>query len=278
MKLSGFAIIKNAIHNDYPIVEAIQSILPVVDEMIVLVGDSKDDTRSLIASIGSEKIKIFDSVWDYNLRTGGTVLSVETNKALKLIDPESTWAFYIQGDEVVHEKYLDNVKKACLRYKDDLNVDGLLFDYTHFYANYNYVGVSRMLYPKEVRIIRNHPKIQSYKDAQGFRIGEAKIKVKKIAASIYHYGWVKTPIQMRKKINEVTQYWHQDSEEYRKAVAEIKPFEFETYLSVKEFKGTHPAVLQARIAEQALTQEIDNRKNTISFKDRILLGIEQITG
>jgi len=51
MKISGFTIIRNAIKNDYPVVEAITSILPVVDEMIVSVGDSEDDTEELIKSI-----------------------------------------------------------------------------------------------------------------------------------------------------------------------------------------------------------------------------------
>jgi len=37
MKISGFTIIRNAVMNDYPVLEAIQSILPVVDEMVVLV-------------------------------------------------------------------------------------------------------------------------------------------------------------------------------------------------------------------------------------------------
>lgn len=48
MKISGFTIIRNAVLNDYPITEAIRSILPVVDEMIVLVGDSEDETEALI--------------------------------------------------------------------------------------------------------------------------------------------------------------------------------------------------------------------------------------
>ncbi len=47
MKVSGFTIIKNAVINGYPIVEAITSILPVVDEMIVLVGDCDDDTQGI---------------------------------------------------------------------------------------------------------------------------------------------------------------------------------------------------------------------------------------
>ena len=104
MKISGFTIIKNAVLNYYPIVEAITSILPLVDEIIVLIGDSKDDTEQLIRNIQNPKIKIHHSVWDTVTYTGGTVLAAETNKAFDLTDPDSEWAFYIQGDEAVHEK------------------------------------------------------------------------------------------------------------------------------------------------------------------------------
>ena len=48
MRVAGFTIIKNAVVNDFPILEAIRSILPVVDEMIVLIGDSTDETIALI--------------------------------------------------------------------------------------------------------------------------------------------------------------------------------------------------------------------------------------
>ena len=65
MFIAGFTIIKNAIINDYPIVEAINSILPIVDEMIVLAGDSEDDTLQLIQSIKSDKIKIHRSVVNF---------------------------------------------------------------------------------------------------------------------------------------------------------------------------------------------------------------------
>ena len=57
--MSGFTIVRNAIKNGYPVVESIQSILPVVDEMVVAIGDGEDDTEQLIRNIGSEKIKIF---------------------------------------------------------------------------------------------------------------------------------------------------------------------------------------------------------------------------
>jgi glycosyltransferase involved in cell wall biosynthesis len=58
MKVSGFTFIKNAVQYEYPVVEAIGSILPLCDEVMVAVGDSSDGTRELISSIGSDKIRI----------------------------------------------------------------------------------------------------------------------------------------------------------------------------------------------------------------------------
>ena len=60
MKVTGFSFIKNAIVFEYPIVEAIKSILPICDEFVVAVGKSDDETRQLITSIDPEKIKIID--------------------------------------------------------------------------------------------------------------------------------------------------------------------------------------------------------------------------
>lgn len=278
MKISGFTIIKNAIINDYPIVEAITSILPVVDEMIVLAGDSSDATKELVQSINSEKIKIFDSVWDHSLREGGAVLAVETNKAFSLIDPESTWAFYIQADEAVHEKYLPAIVQACEKYKDDERVEGLLFKYLHFYGTYDYVGDSRQWYNREIRIIRNDKSISAYKDAQGFRKGRTKLKVKPIEAYIYHYGWVKSPAQMKKKMKEVSKYWHAESDNWKEYMNSEDFFNFEEFDSLEKFTGTHPAVLQKRIEAQNWNVKFDLSKKRFSTKDKFLYWFEKKTG
>src|ERR1700752_1718481 len=142
MKVTGFTIIRNAIKYDYPVIEAITSILPICDEFVVAVGNSEDDTLQLIKTINSPKIKIIETVWDDTLRQGGQVLAIETNKAFDAISNDTDWCFYIQSDECVHEKYLDNIKQTMLKYKDDKQIDGLLFNYTHFYGSYNYVGNS----------------------------------------------------------------------------------------------------------------------------------------
>ena len=277
MKISGFTIIRNAVMNDYPIVEAIRSILPVVDEMIVLVGDSSDDTLGLMQSINDPKIRIHRSVWDSGLRSGGSVLAVETNKAFQLIDPESDWAFYIQGDEVVHEKYHPAIKEACIRYKDDERVEGLLFKYLHFYGTYDYVGDSRTWYDHEVRIIRNDKKIAAYKDAQGFRVDERKLWVKPADAYIYHYGWVKSPEQMMKKQKEISRYWDSNAN-IRSVITSPDFYDFNEFDSLQRFRDTHPSVMKDRIARKNWQVELDITRKRFSLKDRLLYYFERLTG
>jgi hypothetical protein len=277
MKIAGFTIIKNAVVNDFPIVEAIKSILPVVDEMIVLIGDCTDETIALIAYIGDPKIKIHHSVWDKNLRKGGVVLAVETDKAFQYIDNSFDWAFYIQGDEVVHEKYHPAILDACHKYKNDDAVQGLLFKYKHFFGTYDYVGDSRKWYAHEVRIIRNNKKITAYRDAQGFRIGKAKLPVAAINASIYHYGWVKSPEQMRKKQKESSVFWHDDSQ-MEKIISSPDYYDFSGFDSLEKFTDTHPIVMKERIIRKNWIIDLDISKKKFSLKNKVLYYFEKWTG
>jgi hypothetical protein len=263
--------------NDFPIVEAIKSILPVVDEMIVLIGDSTDATIALIESIGDPKIKIHHSVWDKNLRKGGVVLAVETDKAFQYIDASFDWAFYIQGDEVVHEKYHSTIIDACHKYKSDDAVQGLLFKYKHFFGTYDYVGDSRKWYAHEVRIIRNNKKITAYRDAQGFRIGKTKLPVAAINASIYHYGWVKSPEQMRKKQKESSVFWHDDTQ-MQKIISSPDYYDFSGFDSLEKFTDTHPAVMKERIIQKNWAIDLDISKKKFSLKNLILYYFEKWTG
>ena len=269
MKIAGFTIIKNAVTNDFPIVEAIRSILPVVDEMIVLIGDSSDATIALMEAIGDPKIKIHHSVWNKNLRKGGAVLADETNKAFHLIGDEYSWAFYIQGDEVVHEKYHPSIRTACEKYASDTEVQGLLFKYKHFYGTYDYVGDSRKWYGHEIRIIRNNKAISAYRDAQGFRIGKAKLPVACVEASIYHYGWVKSPTQMRQKIKESSVYWNDDTQ-MEKIKSSPADYDFTGFDSLEKFTGTHPKVMLDRIQRQNWVIDLDLSQKKFSFKNKCL--------
>ncbi|UEG48767.1 glycosyltransferase family 2 protein [Ferruginibacter lapsinanis] len=282
MKVSGFTFVKNAIKYGYPVVESITSILPVVDEMIVVLGDSEDDTNNLIATIGSDKIKIIHSVWDDRLREGGKVLAAETDKAIAATASNSDWLFYIQADEVVHEKYYGTITTAMNQYKDDAKVEGLLFNYHHFYGSYKYIGDGRRWYSKEIRIIRNNKKIKSYLDAQGFRWEDnRKLQVKLIDAYIYHYGWVRNPVTMNKKTEDFGKLWAGEAGNTVKTDTERKEvqFDYSKIDSVRLFKETHPAVMRELVAKENWNFDIDvKNKNFKNLKHRILYFIQEAFG
>lgn len=278
LKVSGFTFIRNAITYDFPVVEAITSILPLCDEVVVALGNSEDATQDLIENL-DPKIRIIHTTWDDSLREGGRVLAVETDKAFKAISPDSDWGFYIQGDEVVHEGYYDQIRTAMQRWKDDSGVDGLLFNYKHFYGSFDYTGIAQTWYPHEIRVVKNNPAIYSYKDAQGFRIGEnKKLRVKAIDAWIYHYGYVKDPKTMLEKVKKFVSLWHDDDAvEHRFGDQEAYDFLSEID-ALERFTGNHPRVMAQRIADKNWNFEYDASFNNMSFKKKAKALIERLTG
>ncbi|MBB6462952.1 glycosyltransferase family protein [Flammeovirga kamogawensis] len=270
MKVSGFSFIRNAIKYDYPVVEAIRSILPLCDEVVVAVGNSDDDTLNLIQNI-DPKIRIVETVWDDSL-LNGLVLSNETNKALKEVNKDSDWCFYIQGDEALHEDYIPIVKKAMEEYKDQENVDGLLFNYKHFYGSFDYIASSTKWYRREIRIIKNNSTIYSYGDAQGFRKNDnEKLNVKHIDAYIYHYGWVRPPEKMQLKSNSFEKLYHGTK-------ASSVDIDYSKIDVLTLFNQNHPSVMKERISNKNWKFDQDISKTNYTAKELFKQAIKKITG
>jgi len=279
MKVAGFTFIRNAVKNDYPIVEAITSILPVCDEFVVALGNSEDETENLIRDINSPKIRIVNTVWNDALRDGGAAFAAETDKAFAAISPDADWTFYIQGDECVHEKYLPLIKSEMEANLEDKRVEGLLFKYLHFYGSYDYYGHSRRWYRREIRILRNNKAIHSYRDAQGFRWNGRKINVKPIDAYIYHYGWVKPPAGLKNKLRNFNLFYHDDAW-IKENLPETFEFDYKNADRLVRFTGTHPAVMKRRIdaTNWKLNITLDQLSKKMSFRRKLLQKIEDMTG
>jgi hypothetical protein len=279
MKVTGFTFIRNAIRFDYPVAESIRSILPLCDDFVVAVGNSEDNTRELVQSIDRDKIKIVETVWDDSpeMKTGGRVFAAETDKAFQAVPADSDWAFYIQGDEVVHEKYLDTIRAAMEKWKDDSEVDGLLFSYLHFYGSYDYVAVSPGWYRNEIRVIRNDKSVYSFRDAQGFRKGDnRKLNVRPVDAYIYHYGWVKEPEVMMRKVRNASSYYSGGKKP--EEVVDSKGFDYSSIDALNLFNGTHPAVMEERIVRKNWSFDHDISFNRLSLKYRGKIFIKKYLG
>jgi len=278
MKVSGFAIARNVVQADYPLKEAILSILPLCDEIVIAVGKSQDNTRAYIESFNIPQLRIIDTVWNDNIREGGAVLADETNKAIAEVAKDSDWLIYIQADECIHEDDLPKIRKAMEDNLDKKHVDGLLFDYLHFYGSYEFLGDSRRWYKHEIRIIRNNLGIKSWKDAQGFRKkDDTKITVANANGRIFHYGWVKHPKQQQIKQMQFHRLWHDDAY-MQKNVNISDEFDYSNIDSLIPFEQTHPAVMKNRVDNISWKFAMNPASKKFGIKAKLLYWIEKKFG
>ena len=262
MKISGFSMVKNADKLYYPIKAAISSILPIVDEFVIALGDNdpEDRTREEILSIGSDKVKIIDTIWDLQKYSNGTENAHQTDIAKAACSGD--WVFYLQADEVIHEQYLPIIKARCEELLDDEEVEGLLFDYIHFWGDYHHYQVAHGWYPREIRIVRNRPDIHSWESAQSFRRipnfdgvnyrqqeGTYKLKVAKVAAKVFHYGWVRPPSFMQSKRKALDTIHKGKAKVDSMYSGEGDYFDYGPLNSCKKYTGSHPKVMESWIAK-----------------------------
>ncbi|MGL4909187.1 MAG: glycosyltransferase [Bacteroidales bacterium] len=293
MKISGFTIVKNAIQLDFPVQESILSLLPLVDEMVVVLGKSEDNTADIVQSINSPKIKIIETVWDtekYPLH--GNVYASQTDIALKACTGD--WCVYIQADEVLHENAIPLIRTTCEKELLHTQVEGFLLEYVHIYGDYeHYIDKQHFGYPLEIRIVRNLPDIHSWQDAQSFRKiqnfdhinysqeqGTQKLRVKRIyGAEIFHYGWSRDPRSMGKKIVAMHNVYHKEKREL-----EQNHYDYGNLLQFPLFTKKHPSVMESRVKKcnwQHLLRYGGRKTRTgkmFSLKYRILSVIEKCLG
>ena len=278
MKVCGFSFIRNAVKYDYPFEEAIRSILPLCDEVFVAVGNSDDNTLELVKGI-DPKIQVIETIWDETLREGGRVLASETDKAFAMIPAGYDWAFYIQGDEVIHEKYVPVIREAMKKHLHDKRVDGLLLNYLHFFGSYDYVGEKYSWYRREIRVVRPNKNIFSYRDAQGFRkLPNEKLQVKLTEAYVYHYGWVSEPTALQGKEKTKIKYYKDDGW-IKNYFSKLEKYEYNVMREpIRKFSGTHPEVMKNRIERKNWNFNPDLSLKYASLKDKVKRIIGKWTG
>jgi len=276
MKVSAFTFIKNGQILGYPFLQSIRSILPIVDEFIVNVGESEDETLDMIRSIKDKKIRIIQSRWNEEMHDRGYVYGQQ--KMIAQFNCTGDWAFYIEGDEVYHEKDLKKIRESMELYLNDSSVEALVFDFKHFYGNANSILNSPGWYRSEARIIKNS--IRSYApDGLFWLVLESNKKgryprAKNIEVSCYHYGWVRSEDQMNLKSSKVQKYWGG-----RPVVINYSQMDQEI---IYKFNGIHPEIIRdwlpkeegVYIASSSYKLTPKQKKHRLMIKLENYFGIE----
>jgi hypothetical protein len=252
MRISGYTIARNAIRYGYPLEQSLRSLLPLVDELVVAVGRSEDKTEQLVRDVGGRKVKVLRTEWDERLREGGRILSQQSNLALAAC--RGDWAVYLQADEVLHEDELPLIERACARHARG-PVEGLRFDYLHFYGSYQTVQAHwRKWYRSAIRAVKTGRGIVSVGDAYGFRLGGEKgrrLLSLGSGARVFHYGWCRPPQVMAAKQRNLDRLYHDDAwlAAQRREAAKLRAF-YDDRGHLAYFRGSHPAVMAAKVAAQ----------------------------
>ncbi len=247
MKVSGFSIIRDGVRLGYPFLESIRSVLPLVDEFVIAVGDCSDDTRQQILALDIPNLRIIDTVWEPTVCSGGQIMAQQTNLALDAC--QGDWCFYIQGDEVIHEGDHDAIASCMHRWLSDPGVEGLTFRYLHFMGDYSIRNP--LAYRKQVRIVRNRKNIRSVGDACGFGIDGRKLRTKPTGGRVFHYGYVRPPEEMARKSTQFSFFYRGES------LSQLPPPDLDAVdpwswdlRSCRPYHGSHPALMSTIIANK----------------------------
>jgi len=278
MQVSGFTFLRNAQKLGYPFVESIRSILPLVDEFVVALGPSEDHTEAMLRGISDAKIRILPTQWNNRIRNDYSVKGYVygQQKSIALFNCTGDWAFYLEGDEVVHEKDLPRIRGAMEKYLADERVEALAFDYLHFYGNANTYAWSPAWYRSEARILRNT--IPAWGPEGLFFVvldTQKKGRYPRAAhtgATLYHYGWVRSETQMNLKFSVVERHWSNQPKSVR--YEEVDP------AVLHRFEGTHPAAIQGWLppAEGLFQANPAHVLTSREKKHRLMLQLERWFG
>lgn len=274
--ISGFTFIRNGVELGFPFEASIRSLLPLVDEFVVAVGQGSDPTLERVRAIGDPKIRIIETLWNERMADRGFVYAQQ--KMIAQYSCTGDWAFYLEGDEVVHEAELAAIRASVDKHHDNPAVEALVFDYLHFYGSPQWTAISPAWYRRECRLIRNT--IRSYApDGQYWLVTTNHKRGRNPQAAlanahIYHYGWIRRNEEMQKKLDQVSKYWGDAS------ATKVTYSQFDRR-ALAPFTGTHPQVVQtwlATEAEQVLNIDPDYRPTPRENKHHLMQQIENLTG
>jgi hypothetical protein len=263
MKISGFTFIRNGTWLGYPYIESLQSLLSLCDEVVVAVGAGQDDTLAQIAAIDDDKLRVIETTWNESMQDRGYVYAQQ--KMIAHFNCTGDWAFYLEGDEVLHEKDISSLRATLLKHVDNPKVEALVFDYYHFYGSPNTLATSPGWYRRAVRVIRNS--IRSYSPDGLFFVVMDKNKRGRYPYAalaevpIYHYGHLRSVANMRRKIQQVSRYWGHAPPEFE-GYGDIDP------QALGHFSGSHPAVMIKWLAEEAEPNLLLNPNYQASRRER----------
>lgn len=260
---------------DYSFKESLLSLAPIVQKIYLTLDPGEDTSEQEIEKLSF--VKKIPSQWDMSLRKG-LVLSVETNKALKVLredhgSEDNSWGIYLQADEVLHQDDYE-ILKQDIEEAQAGGFDAISFRYLHFWQTHHHMAISKKWYPHEIRAIKLNTPIESWGDAQGFRLYK---KIFYTEARIFHYGHVREQGSYKEKMRDMGKLYHEAGdldERLEKGLKEARKNKCVLFF------GTHPSVMKERILRMNDIWELEGQErifivgNPKKYSSSLIAGIK----
>lgn len=191
-KIAGFSYIYNGTKFDIPFIESIESVLDVVDQFVLAVCASEDDTKERATALMNKwpsTIKLVDAGWVQHF----TEISRLANWAAIQIDPAMDFIMQLQSDEVVHERSIEELRRLPERMLDE-GKTGARWNYHHFLGGPDITFP--FCYSELVRVVQRNKGWKVIGDGVQFAQAGDQINEDAVLTTnieVFHYGKMKSP-------------------------------------------------------------------------------------
>lgn len=241
-QIGGTLIVHNAIERDYCVEAALESLIPLVDEVVVIDASSTDGTADLLHSIKARAgipFRIINVAWSPN-RLGRWLASL-TNVAREALS--SPYHLNLQADEVFEDGHADEIRSAASSRLP------LIFRRLNFwFDNWHIAPPGKVCGHQCIRSAASD--IPSVGDAE--QLG-ARPPVRQAQTRIFHYGFIRRADGFVTKTKEMQQAFFNTVDpivlkipDYgMKALLESVPMQ-----NLLGFVGAHPKVAHKWLSER----------------------------
>lgn len=247
----GYTFIRNMFKYDYPLREAVFSLLPAVDKYLICECYSDDGTYAELLRWRREepKIRLFRHKW-------GDHYTVQQTLANFLLDhvADGDWCFKLDADEAIHEESWELFRSLPDLLQDE-GATGARFHYTHFMGNYQ--TEFDFMYRRARRFVQQGHGWRW--DGDACQLADGQGEFVDVDVEIFHYGKVhEARVGLRKEQDFQALYTDigfpdPRLAQMREAIDGVDyHYLFEGAIQrgeVRHFTGTHPKIMAQRIAD-----------------------------
>lgn len=267
-RLSAYSYLYQGVAFDYPFIESLQSVLPVVDELVVTYAEPcPDGTYEQLLRLAAHypQLRLLPSrLWTApDKPLDGSLIRQAAEEAMAACTGD--WLWHLQADEVYSNADAKKVREL-VNVSHHQDVHGFIFNVLHFYGDANTVvgpqGAAAGWYLQCVRLSRKGAGQHEGDAWTQSLIPAVAHGLRRTDITLYHYGHLRQAAVAEDKNRFMYSLYRADGQ---RPAHFVRPEQ--TQHCLVPFDGQHPESMAPRLARQRLQSQLAARPK----KPRILV-------